>query len=130
MRNIWVRIAIGAALVFAIACGGEEKREQPANQPPAVGTATVAASPTPSVDDGTRGPGTYEVGTGIAAGKWETTAPADAGCYWSRNRDASGSFDSIIANGNVEKGTPGIVQIAKTDKYVNFEGTCRWRKTA
>lgn len=42
--------------------------------------------------------GTYIVGTDIPAGTYKLTCTNDFGAYWERCSDASGEFDSIIAN--------------------------------
>lgn len=92
-------------------------------------TTTTAPTTAPAAD-GSLGAGIYEVGVTIQPGKWTTPGAAEGfGCYWQRSKDASGSFDAIIDNGNLEKGAPGILQVAATDKFVTFTGRCRWTKT-
>lgn len=118
-----------SVLAFTVACGlGDgDPQESVVPTPPLVQGST---SVSPPVDDGSLGAGVYEVGKGIAAGKWETKADINSvGCYWQRSKDASGAFESIIANGTVPSGGPGIVQVVATDKFVTFTGDCRWRKT-
>lgn len=48
-------------------------------------------------------------------------------CYWSRNKDASGEFGSIITNGIVEG--PARVTV-KTGEYLDVSGGCTWTKVA
>lgn len=72
------------------------------------------------------GPGTYEVGVDMPAGKYKTKGPDDSGldsCYWSRNRDASG--EDIIAN-SLLKGQ-GVVVINKGE-YFETDGCQDWVK--
>jgi hypothetical protein len=122
-------VVVGAVLALAIggwACGDPDPQEDAdtgfARPAP---SQSIVASP---VDDGTRGDGTFEVGASIVAGKWTTMADGlGYGCYWARRKDASGQVESIIANGFVPKGAPGIVQIAASDKFVEFSGGCRWK---
>ena len=46
------------------------------------------------------GEGTYRVGIDIPEGTYKLTCTNEFGAYWERCRDASGEFDSIIANDN------------------------------
>lgn len=78
----------------------------------------------PAVDPNTFTAGTYEVGTDIKPGTYKTTG--SSWCYWERDKDASGEFSSIIANGN--SNGPGIMTIKSSDGYVKFTGTCTWTK--
>ncbi|MFD3696226.1 hypothetical protein ACFWUZ_08685 [Streptomyces sp. NPDC058646] len=51
------------------------------------------------------GPGTYLVGEDVAAGTYKTPGPSSSSipnCYWARNKNDSGEFSAIIANGNPE----------------------------
>lgn len=71
----------------------------------------------------TFGPGTYLVGEDIAAGSYKTKGPEQdasiAMCFWSRKKDDSGSFDSIIAN-EIVKGQ-GRVTIKKGEFFETSE---------
>lgn len=120
-------VAFAAFAALVLACGDPDPQDDADSGFAA--PAAVASSAAPS-SDGSLGAGTYQVGRDIAAGTWETQAAPDAyGCYWQRSKDATGGFESIIANGNIERGAHGIVQIAATDKFVTLSGSCRWRKT-
>jgi hypothetical protein len=72
--------------------------------------------------------GTFEVGTDIKAGKYKTTGPDKSGswpsCYWARNKDSSGSFESIIANDNIEG--PGTVTVNAGEVF-QASGSCVWQ---
>lgn len=141
MRKALVIIAVLFAVVLVFGCVGAVAVSMVRNADQAYdgeGAPITLEEPTkespasPSkVDDGSRGDGMWEVGVMLAAGQWQTTAPADGfGCYWARKKDASGQVESIIANGFVAKGSPGIVKIAALDKFVEFSGGCRWVRVA
>jgi hypothetical protein len=90
--------------------------------PPLVTTTLAAAAPG-------FGPGTYEVGTGewkMPAGKYRTTGPSDSNCYWAREKNTSGEFSALIANGNTQ-GT-ATVTIAKSDGAFETNGCNNWVK--
>lgn len=80
----------------------------------------VTASPTAPFGDGE-----YIVGTDIAAGTW--TAPGGPDCYWQRESDFSGGFDSIIAN-DLGTTTP-VVTIDPTDAGFTTEDCGTWSRT-
>lgn len=71
-------------------------------------TATVtAAPPKPPKPKGppttVEGDGEYLVGEDMKTGTYRTTGPEGGfGCYWERASNASGEFDAIIANGNLD----------------------------
>ena len=102
---------------------------------PAPQAAAPAAAPAPP--PATNGPattfsdGTHKVGEDIAAGQYKTDGPPASNvmgtCYWARNNDASGEFDSIISNELVQG--PARVTV-KTGEYVNAAGGCTWTKVA
>jgi hypothetical protein len=104
------------------------------NTSPATITSTpaqqVVASPTPAAPAGpatTFTPGVYEVGKEVKAGTYTCVADGSFSGYWERNKTAEGDFDSIIANGNVAKGTQTIVTI-KTGEFFKVERlSCRIR---
>jgi hypothetical protein len=95
-------------------------------------TVTVPAEvPAPAAATGPRaefGSGTYEVSIDIKAGKYKTSGPDTSSlvpsCYWARNKDSSGSFNSIIANGNIEG--PGTVTVKKGELF-EVSGSCIWK---
>jgi hypothetical protein len=141
MKKAIIAASIVFAVVAVLVCGGvlvaagigaqQSSSGKPIVATDATGVESAPAAAPSTKDDGSRGDGSWEVGVTIAPGKWTTKAPADGyGCFWSRNRDASGSLDGIITNGIIPKGAPGIVQIAASDKFVEFSGGCRWVRAA
>lgn len=92
--------------------------------PPAPVAAPEPAGPATTVSDGT-----YEVGPDMVAGRYKTPGPDGSSaldmCYWSRNKNDSGEFGSIIAN-DIVKG-PGSVTV-KNGEFVEFSGGCTWTK--
>jgi hypothetical protein len=71
--------------------------------------------------------GTFLVGSDIEAGTYKTSGPADDawvdGCYWERNKDDSGDFESIIAN-EYQEG-PGRVTVGSGEIF-KTSGDCEW----
>lgn len=84
----------------------------PTAAPTTVAPVTTAAGPKTHFS----GDGSYRVGVDIAAGTYRTPGPKSgrSSCYWERESDFSGSFDSIIANENPTGA--GVVTIAASDK--------------
>lgn len=75
------------------------------------------------------GAGVWAVGDEIPAGTYTTDASeGDAldSCYWARLSGFSGDFEDIIANGNIQSGSRGRVEIAASDAGVIFSGDCTW----
>lgn len=98
--------------------------------PPETETVTVeeeapaAASP-PDPGGGVTA-GVYQVGADIEPGRYRTDGPAPGGlgfCYWSRNTDDSGEFESIISNGALEG--PGSVTVGDGE-FLELSGDCVW----
>jgi hypothetical protein len=84
--------------------------------------ATTKPGPATSFD----GDGEYLVGEDIAAGTYKTAGPQDDfSCYWERDKDSSGSFESIIANDNLS-GT-GRVTVEKGEVF-KTQGCRTWQK--
>jgi hypothetical protein len=83
---------------------------------------TTEAPPTtePPITEWTEG--TYEVGQEIKPGTYKT--PGGDNCYYARL--SSDSTSDIIAN-NLSSG-PMTVRVRKTDKYIQFSGSCTWRR--
>ncbi|MET8331099.1 hypothetical protein [Streptomyces sp. NPDC005181] len=72
------------------------------------------------------GDGEYLVGEDIKAGTYKTAGvDGSFGCYWERAKDASGEFESIIANNNL-KG-PGRVTLNKGE-YFKTNRCQEWKK--
>lgn len=83
-------------------------------------TETVTAKPKKTEKPGPAttfpGEGEYLVGEDIKPGTYKTAGPeGDFGCYWERATNASGEFDSIIAN-NILNG-PGRVTLNKGETF-------------
>jgi hypothetical protein len=74
------------------------------------------------------GDGEYNVGTDMQPGTYRTKGPADGTpeCYWERDKDSSGSFNSIIANDNLAGS--GLVTVAKGEIFKS-QGCQTWTKT-
>lgn len=73
------------------------------------------------------GDGEYLVGEDIAAGTYKTAGPADFGCYWERDKDSSGEFESIIANDNLNGS--GRVTVRKGEIF-KTQGCQTWKKVS
>ncbi|WP_406476948.1 hypothetical protein [Streptomyces sp. NBC_01615] len=71
--------------------------------------------------------GMYRVGADIAPGTYKSTGNTDDSCYWERDKDATHSMDSIVANNNVT-GT-AVVTISAGDGYFKTTGCGDWKKT-
>ena len=87
------------------------------------------APPAPTGPVTSFGDGTYVVGTDVVAGTYHTTGPASDGsgsCYWEREKDTSGNFDSIIAN-DLGHG-PTTVTISSSDGAFKTSGCNTWNK--
>jgi hypothetical protein len=140
-----VSLGIGAA------AGGSPSSQASASATPAptvTVTVTAAAAPTGGTgkSGGTGGSGTngsdsgqapaisvpgdgeYNVGTDMQPGTYRTKGPAygTPGCYWERDKDSSGSFNSIIANDNLTGS--GLVTVAKGEIFKS-QGCQTWTKT-
>ncbi|MFE9819190.1 hypothetical protein [Streptomyces sp. NPDC005773] len=93
-------------------------------------TKTVTAKPKKTEKPGPpstfNGDGEYLVGEDIAAGTYKTAGgDGSFGCYWARLKDASGEFDAIIANNNLEG--PGRVTLNKGE-YFQTKRCAEWKK--
>lgn len=104
-----------------LACAGDGKDgvgNMPSD-PPSAASEQPKASPSAA---GIIGPGDYEVGRDLKAGKYTcVTKDSDVSGYWARKKNASGDFAAIIANGNVAAGTQAIVEFRKGD-FVELQG--------
>ncbi|MGH3628182.1 MAG: hypothetical protein ACRDRL_12195 [Sciscionella sp.] len=88
-------------------------------------TVTVhAAAPAPVAGASMTTDGTFVVGTDVKPGTYHTAGSAD--CYWEREKDTSGNFNSIIAN-NISAG-PQTVTIAPSDGAFKTEGCGTWTR--
>lgn len=121
---------VGGFGALACASGGTAT----SGKPPAAATgaaagATSAAPATPAGPATSFEDGTYEVGKDILPGTYAATVPADSfGCYWERQKDLTGSFESIISNDNGKPGAHMKVTIATTDKGFKSQGCGTWSK--
>jgi hypothetical protein len=82
------------------------------------------------VGDGV-GEGIRSVGDEIQSGTYTTDAGEGAldTRYWARLSGFSGEFGDIIANGNVEPGSRGRIEISSNDAGVEFSGGCTWTRS-
>jgi hypothetical protein len=97
-----------------------EPTEEPTTQAPKP-TKKAAPSIATTMEDGT-----YEIGVDAKAGRYKTIA--EDGCYWERDKDDSGEFDSIIANDNVSDGARASVTVKKGE-FFQSEGCGTWKLT-
>jgi hypothetical protein len=77
------------------------------------------------------GAGVWAVGDEVAPGTY--TTDADDGdvfdsCYWARLSGFSGELNDVIANGIIEAGSRGRVEISSSDTGVEFVGDCVWSR--
>lgn len=70
------------------------------------------------------GEGTFLVGSDIQPGTYRSVD--NSGCYWQRSSDTSGSFEGIIANGNVEG--QAVVTIDSSDVAFTTNRCNDWTK--
>jgi hypothetical protein len=133
-------VLIGAAIVLgglSIACGaasgtnaGGSTKDQPiaAAAASAGGSSQQAAKPAGDPNS-ISGDGTFAVPSQVKPGTYRAVVPSDSiNCYYERLSDASGSFDSIIANNDGDPGSQQIVEIKSTDKFFKTEGCGTWTK--
>jgi len=144
----WIGVAVFTAVVVTAvviaAADKAERDEEEAAQPDSPATVTVTEpaenvdppEPTPAVvpepatpagPDTSMGDGIHQVGVDVQPGRYKTPGPpADSSCYWSRRTDDSGSFESIITNGNIEG--PGSLTV-NNKEFVELAGDCEWTRT-
>ncbi|MFC5954902.1 hypothetical protein ACFP51_10490 [Streptomyces pratens] len=95
-------------------------------------TETVTAKPKKTKKPGPAtsfsGEGEYVVGEDIKAGTYKTAGAEDEwGCYWERAKNASGEFDAIIANNNLNG--PGRVTL-NTGEYFKTNRCQEWKRVS
>lgn len=94
-------------------------------------TVTVTPKPVEKAGPATtvEGDGQYLVGEDMKAGTYKTAGPDKSGfvdnCYWARTRNASGEFEAIIANANLQG--QGRVTVNKGE-YFETTGCQKWTK--
>lgn len=120
-------VAIAALVAFsglgAIACDSAAPADKAPLILPSLPAPTVAKTPA-TVE---LGAGVYEVPKEVKPGTYVTQAGPGDYCYWARLSDfQGGGADSINANGNLRPGARGRFTVTKTDKGVEFRGTCVW----
>jgi hypothetical protein len=78
------------------------------------------------------GTGTLDVPVQVAPGAYLIGPSDDAlGCVWQRLRRDNDSADSIIATGQLGRGSAArLVTVEKTDRFVRFLGGCAFRRVA
>ncbi|WP_051803960.1 hypothetical protein [Streptomyces sp. NRRL S-474] len=143
-----VALVIGAGIGGDGDSGGKDDSAAPA--PAATVTETVSAeagepepapkatekgkaTPKPAEKSGpattVEGDGQYLVGEDMQAGTYKTAGPDKDGiidnCYWARTKDASGEFEAIIANDNLEG--QGRVTVNKGE-YFETNGCQEWTR--
>ena len=92
-------------------------------------TATPVAATTPverKAKTSFAGDGTYRVGKDIRPGTYVATPAGSISGYWERLSCATGDFDCILANDNVDGRT--YVTIERSDKYFSTSRMSTWKK--
>lgn len=120
LKNILGALTVAAALAATVtAC-------QPAKS--AAGSTKAASSSTKAAAAAPKGigNGTLIVGKDIQPGTYKAIATDELGGYWEREKDTSGSMDSILANDNVDQGNQAVVTILSTDKAFKSSGMGGW----
>ncbi len=72
------------------------------------------------------GEGMFRVGIDIRPGTYVSSPSGDISGYWERMSCATGDFDCIISNDNVDGRT--IVKISKNDKYFKTVRMNKWKR--
>lgn len=88
---------------------------------------TLVPAPTPPPPPGPRttfGDGVWLVGVDITPGTY--VAPGGRNCYWERAKDASGTWDSRIAN-DWRPGQGQSVANANAGEYLKVSGCGQWK---
>ncbi|MHC1557555.1 hypothetical protein ACR9E3_01280 [Actinomycetospora sp. C-140] len=111
------------AASFAAAVNGTTTAAE--NYAPTQVAPSAPATAETDADPNTFSGGTYVVGQDIQPGTYRTQGEGSF-CGWSRNRDTTGEFDAIIANGIVQG--PTTVTVRGSDGAVEFSGDCTWTK--
>jgi hypothetical protein len=131
-RN-WPWVVGGIVLLLGIIgiIGGGQKRSTSTvtTAEPQAPAAPPAAPASPANLATAFGDGIYVVGIDIVPGTYATTGVTAGGigmCSWSRLKDTSGNFDSIIAN-DAQQG-PTTVTITKTDGLFETAGCNTWQE--
>lgn len=132
----WILLAavIGLIIIAVATSPGDEPSSTSSDSEPTATGAPVTAPVKPAAPTGpatTMTSGVYQVGVDVQPGRYKTPGPpADdpmGMCYWSRLKDDSGAFESIITNGLVEG--PGSVTINKGE-FLELTGGCTWTLAA
>lgn len=122
-------------MIIAVAVNPpEEKSEEnstaqqsPANEQSVSAPTTEPPKPAGPADTFTSG--VFEVGVDVQPGRYKTPGPPEGDviglCYWARQEDDSGAFQSIITNDNLQG--PGSVTI-NAGEFFETSGECTWTK--
>jgi hypothetical protein len=129
LKNTVGALTMAAALAVTVtACQSEKSASAPA----AHGAGAKAAAPTRSATSARAaapkgiGNGTLIVGKDIQPGTYKAIATDEDGGYWEREKDTSGSMDSILANDDLDQGDQAVVTILPTDKAFKSSGMGGW----
>lgn len=130
MRCVAVATAVSAGVLGGIMIGQNDK---PAAAFVAEPQSFVAKVPTlPGFKQTWSGSGTLTVPSQIAAGSY-LIGPDDGalGCVWQRLKKADRDVRSIIASGQMSRGSvPQLVVVADRDKFLQLLGGCAFRRVA
>lgn len=95
--------------------------------------APIGAGATPGMDAEPRrakttipGDGTYRIGIDVRPGTYVSRSTGSFGGYWERLSCATGAFDCILANDNIEGQT--FVTIESTDTYFSTSRMGTWKR--
>ncbi|MBS2536906.1 hypothetical protein KGQ20_29495 [Catenulispora sp. NF23] len=106
----------------ASAVGGSAPKTTPTTSPKTTPKTTASA---PAAAKGLGG-GTLIVGKDIQPGTYKAIATDTLGGYWERDKDTSGTTDSVLANDNVAQGEQAVITILPTDKAFKSSGFGGW----
>jgi hypothetical protein len=118
-----------AVTVTETAAAAESGDPEPVTKVTEKGKTTPKPAKKPGPDTTVEGDGQYLVGEDMQAGTYKTAGPDKGGiieqCYWARTKDASGEFEAIIANANLEG--QGRVTVNQGE-YFETNGCQEWTK--
>ena len=125
-----VIVLAGLVLATALACSSPSGPSGGTGTGPGNPPAGTAVQPAPTGPWTSFGDGQYEVGNQpgmVKPGKYRTTVPTGRHCYWERQSNLSGGLEAIIANDNVNPGSPVVLTILATDKGFKSDGCGEWK---
>jgi len=125
LKNILGAIALTASLAATVTACQPAKSAAGSTNAASTKAASSGKSAAAAAPKGI-GNGTLIVGKDIQPGTYKAIATDELGGYWEREKDTSGSMDSILANDNVDQGDQAVVTILPTDKAFKSSGMGGW----